>query len=72
MCIRLKRHNDIIICHVPLKARIYLSQRDRRRDMEKKGSITHRPPLEIETIWSKLFGPFPVMLLMIKVRRELK
>ena len=44
MCIRLKRHNDIIICHVPLKARKYLSLKDRKGDMEQKGSITH-PPL---------------------------
>ena len=47
MCTRLKRHNDIIMCHVPLKARKYLSLRDRRRDMEQKGSITH-PPLRLK------------------------
>ena len=59
MCIRLKRYNDIIICHFPLKARKCLSQRDKRGDMEQKGSNTHSPPFEIENNLVKIVWTFP-------------
>ena len=70
ICTGLKWHNDIITCHIPLKARNYLSLRDRRVGMEQKSQL--HPPLKIKTIWSELFGLFPVKHLTINFKTELK